>query len=289
MSTLGKILIVIQVVMSLLFMCAAGAVYTVQKNWKDQYDNAQITMSQQRQGLETDIEELNKKIDDLNLQVTTQTNRADQVVGERDQLVAQVENLRRQNNALENELDKADGVMETSSKEAEYRQSEAEQQRVVNQTLRATLDDQVQENVQLKDENYGLQVAKDNLNTQVMELLDHVAFLERVVHKHGLSTDRREVEGLTDPPPPVDGLVLNTRKDRTNRTEFAHVSIGSDDGLLVGHELDVYRTAERNGGEPQYLGRIRIVHLLPDEAVGMVVEAAKNGIIEEGDNVTTRL
>jgi hypothetical protein len=289
MSTLGKILIVVQVIMSLLFMCAAGAVYTVQRNWKDQYDNAQKQISSQRDDYDFQIEELNKQIDELGLEVTAQTNRADQVVGENTQLKAQVQDLTRRNDSLEGQVAIADGIAEASANEAELRQAEAEQQRVVNQTLRATLDEQVQENVQLKDANYTLQVANDNLNEQYLALLEQVAFLEKVVAAEGLSTDPREVADLTAPPPPVDGLVLNTRKDRTNRTEFAHVSIGSDDGLQVGHELDVYRSAVQNGGDPQYLGRIRIVHLLPDEAVGMVVEAAKNGIIEKGDNVTTKL
>lgn len=289
MSTLGKILIVTQVIMSLLFMCAAGAVYTVQRNWKTQYDQAQTTIGQQREDYDLQIEELNKQVDELEVQAANEKNRADQVVGEHAQLLAQVQNLQRANNALEQQVSYTDGVSEKSVEEAAFRRDEAEQQRVINQTLRASLNQQSEEIVQLQDERFTLEVANDNLNGQVLSLLDRVAFLERVVNKHGLSTDPREVEGLSDPPPPVDGLVLETRKDRTNRTELAHISIGSDDGLLMGHELDVYRTADRNGGESQYLGRIRIVHLLTDEAVGLVVEAAKNGIIEEGDNVTTKL
>ncbi len=77
-------------------------------------------------------------------------------------------------------------------------------------------------------------------------------------------------------------------KDKTNRTEFVEVSIGSDDGLLKNHLLDVYRSSAA-GGAPKYLGKIKIVYVTNDRAVGQVVQAAKNGIIERGDNVTTRL
>lgn len=289
MSTLGKILIVVQVIMSVLFMCAAGAVYTVQQNWRDQYNSAQATIDTQRQQFNTDVEDLNKQIDTLKAQVTAETNRADAEVGTNQQLTAQVQNLTRENNALEQQLGVQTGLSVKAADEAEFRQSEAEQQREVNRTVHAALDQKVEENRQLQDEKYSLQVANDNLSKQNMALLDRVGFLEKLAAAHDLSTDRRAVEGLTAPPPAVDGLVVETRKDRTNRTKYAQISIGSDDGLLLGHELDVYRTAQQNGGEPQYLGRIRIIHLMPDEAVGMVVEAAKNGIIERGDNVTTKL
>jgi hypothetical protein len=94
---------------------------------------------------------------------------------------------------------------------------------------------------------------------------------------------------LSEPPPPVEGLVREVRKDQTNRTKWVHLTVGRDDGLREGHEMEVYRTAERNNGRAKYLGRIRIWSVTPDEAVGIVVDAAKNGIIEVGDNVTTKL
>jgi len=91
------------------------------------------------------------------------------------------------------------------------------------------------------------------------------------------------------PPPDVAGLVLDARKTRNRSTEFVHISIGSDDGLAVGHTLHVYRPADKNGGRAMYLGKIELVRVAPDEAVGTVIERAKNGIIERNDNVTTKL
>ena len=289
MSTLGKILIVVQVIMSVLFMCAAGAVYTVQRNWKIQYDVAQTSIGDQRASFATEIEDLNKQIDELDSNVSTQENRADAAEANLNQLTEDNAELRDQINNMEQETNVLIAGQESAADSAQFRQTEAEKQREVNRELHAALEQQIEENRQLRDENYSLSVANDNLAEQTLALLEHNSLLERIVAAEGLSTDPRDIEGVNAPPPAVEGLVLDTRKDRTNRTKFAHVSIGSDDGLLVGHELDVYRYADQDGDEPRYLGRIRIVHLTPDESVGMVVEAAKNGIIEEGDNVHTRL
>ena len=42
MSFVGKILVVVQLVLSVLFMALAGAVFSVHQNWKDKYDKQVI-------------------------------------------------------------------------------------------------------------------------------------------------------------------------------------------------------------------------------------------------------
>ena len=105
----------------------------------------------------------------------------------------------------------------------------------------------------------------------------------------GAPEDRRAVAALSEPPPPVEAIVRDVLKDQANRPKFIHITAGSDDGLQDGHVLDIYRTAERNNGRAKYLGKIRLTLVEPDEAVGVVVESARNGIIEVGDNATTKL
>jgi len=66
--------------------------------------------------------------------------------------------------------------------------------------------------------------------------------------------------------------------------------LGSDDGLSKGHQLFVYRFGTiENGNRPKYLGKIELVYVDPDKAVGTVIDAAKNGVIEKGDHVNSKL
>ena len=289
MSFLGKVLIFTQVFLSLLFMCAAGAVFVQHQNWKAVADQRQTAMQQAETEHTVAVEDLNKRIDGLQQQVQAQTNRADAEVGERQRLERQVATLTQDSNTLNQQLQRQTGLGETARIEAEFRQSEAEQQRVQNETVSRALQGQLDANVKLRDEKHNLELAHQELIAQYDAMLEQVAFLTKVVRQHNLETDPRAVADLSEPPPAVDGIVVDTRKDKTNRTKFAHISIGKDDGVQVGHELDVFRSAEHNNGQAQYLGKIRIVYVTPDEAVGMVIEAAKNGIIERGDNVTTKL
>ena len=64
--------------------------------------------------------------------------------------------------------------------------------------------------------------------------------------------------------------------------DLAEVSIGSDDGLQAGHELEVFRADE-------YLGRLRVVSVKPDRAVVRVLKDFARGIVQRGDRVATRL
>ncbi len=83
-------------------------------------------------------------------------------------------------------------------------------------------------------------------------------------------------ESKIDGPPPVNGVV-NAVKDN-----LVEVSIGLDDGVRVGHKLDVYR----NG---QYIGRINITRSVDDKAIGEVLPSYSKGFILKGDRVDSSL
>jgi len=64
------------------------------------------------------------------------------------------------------------------------------------------------------------------------------------------------------------------------------LTIGSDDGLAPGHELFLFRTKPR----PEYLGKIRVTTVDPDQAVGVVVGNTIQGKkIKEGDSVSSTI
>lgn len=290
MSFLGKVLIVLQVVMSVLFMCGAAAVFSLHSDWRNQAMSARQSLTQAETAHTTELQAKNDEITRLTAAMTAEKNRADQQVNEVQQLTAQVATLQQSNNTYNQQIQRQTGIAETKNIEAQRRQEEAEQQRVQNEQLIRTQDALVKENQTLKDQIYSMGLTYDKLVADYHAKLEQLAFLEKVVRQNpNLETDPTVVAALTAPPPPVDGLVREIRKDKTNRTKYVYVSIGEDDGLRIGHELDVYRPADQNGGKAHYLGRIRIISLEPDNATGIVVQAAKNGIIERGDNVTTRL
>jgi hypothetical protein len=64
------------------------------------------------------------------------------------------------------------------------------------------------------------------------------------------------------------------------------ITIGSDDGLVVGHELYLFRTSPR----PEYLGKVKIISVDPDQAVAKVIGNTVQGKkIKEGDIVSSTI
>ncbi len=88
-------------------------------------------------------------------------------------------------------------------------------------------------------------------------------------------------------PVPKLSAVVTAVKALSDRT-FVEISIGSDDGLKKGHKLQLYRQQP----EPQkrkLLGRIEIMLVSPDRAVGKLIEAQPNLKVQKGDRVATKL
>lgn len=288
MSFVGKMLIVLQVVLSVVFMAFAGAVYTAQTSWKARSDDLQKQVS----SLQTEVTDATtaaqRETDRLTQQYEAEKQRAEAAEGQNAQLVAQLANEQQKNNRLELELKAQTGLADAKSNEASFRDEEAQRQRIAYETLRNQLNEMAANLRNTEDQLFAQQLEKQEVVERFNSLLAENGDLKKILRLNDLDTDPSAYADLAEPPPPVDGLVVATKKDKTNRTEFVEVSIGSDDGLSKNNTLDVYR-AGRTGGKTQYLGKIRIVYLTPDRAVGHVIETAKNGIIERGDNVTTKL
>ena len=288
MSFVGKILVVVQLVLSVLFMALAGAVFSVHSNWKDKYEKQEVVLK----GAQKSVSDTQSEMDSVK---QTSQKAVDDAKAQFGALSAEVQNqatelaaLKKKNNEDQQELQTQAALAESKAKEAIFRIREAEEQRAANRALQTALDEIAAKLRQNEDEKFNLQVEYDNLKDQYNDGLEEVTYLRKIVKKHDLEIDPKAAAKLAEPPPPVEGLVKVVKKNRNNSPEYLEITVGSDDGLLKGHVMDVLRSGV-DGQKPQYLGKVRIISISPDSAVCEVVAAAKNGIIEVGDNVTTKL
>ncbi len=113
------------------------------------------------------------------------------------------------------------------------------------------------------------------------DLRERVAKFSTLLRQNGLSDDISRIKGMESAPPVVGEV---KRVDPSNRR--VEITIGSDDGLVVGHELFLYRQNPR----PEYLGKITIIAVDPDQAVGRVNGTTYQGKkIQEGDLVSSTI
>ena len=281
MNIIGKIFVFAVFVMSLMLMTFAGVIYSSHVNWKDEVERKRT--DGQKPGYKVLIKEAEEKRLELEGDITRLQAKVAESEQSRDQVLAKLqtaivqkdEELRR----LRSEKDERQAKMEQAVDDvrklredlleadknvaALQAQVTAQQQKVDSQ-----VDKSAQLSAALAESQAELTIAEE----RKAQLEKQVANARVLLKQNGLA-----IESLPkDRVPTLDGDVTAVASGTIQ------VSLGSDDGLQVGHTLEVYR-----GGE--YIGRAVVKTVMPDHAVAEIVKAYARGIVQRGDKVTTRL
>ncbi|WP_459557756.1 hypothetical protein [Lacunimicrobium album] len=289
MSFIGKVLIVIQIVLSIMFAALATTVYSYHQSWKVVAEKRADDLKKANQEMDTQVSFLNSRLD-------AETKRATDAESAQAAVQAQLRDVTTERNNLQVNYDRVTGdyqrataLVAINADEAGFRRDEALAQRAENKQLHIKLDDSNEALITARTDLFNLQAEQVALEDKYNQLLNETAYLKRVVRLNDLETDPAAYQAKLDPPPKVEGLVLETQKHKNGTVQYVKISLGSDDGLVEGHELDVYRTGYDTPQSSKYLGKIKITYLTPDTAVGTILTPVKSGVIEKGDNVTSKL
>lgn len=288
MSFLGKLLVGLQLVLSVVFLIFAGAVFSTQKNWKTAKEAADASFAK----LDADKKQVEQEYANyrtrIELELKNEQQRASNAEGQVKLLKDQLDAADKELVAAKTERDEQRELAKVSVEEARQRREEALLQRGINNDLQKLLNEKNDRVKALEDVKFNLEVAEKALQDKHSKVLSNLALLEKIIAANGLSTDPQSVAGLQTPPPAVEGEVLETKRGGRSGSDLVEISIGSDDGLAEGHKLSVYRP-QSGDRAAKFLGDIKLVYVTPDRSVGVVILRAKNGIIERGDNVTSKL
>ena len=279
MNAVGKILVMLNFVMSLVFMSFAVAVYSTHKNWEEVVKGPQPgapngllgqldDLKKRRDTLQTQYDNLKREIEqELKLQqarnAALETDKQTKELRVKE-LETQLETITADKSKTAAAIDAAIAEVGKKSAETQVMSEQVESQRGViadlNKRILALLDESAKLNAELAKAQSQVKI----LTTQIADL-----------------TTRQNVQTASQATPKVDGVVLAAQND------FVQISLGSDDGVKRGQTFEVYR----HGATPEatkYLGRIEITATEPDAAVGRVLPDYRRGNIEKDDRVATR-
>jgi regulator of replication initiation timing len=282
MTTLGKVFTVLIFIMSILFMGFSVVVFATHRNWKMLVDNTDtakgpLGLKQQLQAQVETNKGLRAELDSL-------TNRLAVEMAARRSALA----------ALETKL--ADAQQRLTQKEAELAglqsaQTEATAALNLAETRLAELvedikklreeirlvqgqrDESFQRVVDLTDKLYSAAGVERNLKEREAQLIGEISKYKRVTDVLGVNPSM-PVEMIA---PPLDGIVT-----AVGDKNLIEVSLGSDDGLRVGHRVEVFR-------DNNYLGSALVLKTDPDRAVAQMDEKSQRGLIKVRDRVATKL
>lgn len=285
MTTVGKILVVLHLVLSILFMAFAGAVFTAQKNWRTYATAQTAALAKATQKQKDQQTEFEKERTDTAATLAKQANEIVNLTSDNASLDKLNKELNLQNKGLVVALDGVRDQSALSSTEADERKKEADLQREKTSVLYKTREDLITGLQKASDDKFALELQLQGLIEKHERVMADVATMKRYLSSKNLTTDPKLMQAQVTPPPPLDGLITDYRKDPKGGMEYVEISLGSDEGVNVGHKMTAYSV----GGK--YLGQIRLTQVYPDKSAGIVVkeEKAKNVTIQKGDHVTTKL
>jgi hypothetical protein len=281
MTFVGKILVIVIMAFSLLFLGISTVVFTTSKNWMS------ATRDEQKK-----VEELKKKVADAQAVSEASKKGLDDAKKGFDEvakvLQTRLTGLEDENKRNLDQITAVRGQLVAATQTAKSSLDEVEakrQETALLRTQKTAVEKQANEfklnQAELNDKIRELERLMETATKNNGDLRERVAKFSARLRSNGLSDDISQIKGL-ESPPPVTGEVK--RVDATNRR--VEITIGADDGLVVGHELNIFRVKPR----PEYLGRVAIVEVDPDQAVAKVVGKTVQGKkIKEGDIVSSTI
>lgn len=288
MNLVGKILTFVILIMSIVFMSFVMAVYATHTNWRDAVMNTQATPDKPL-GYKPQLEQakaknaaLSDQLDKLKKEIDAEKAAKVQQLGkletENQELKKQCDRQKDDLAKLDEQLRGAVAAMEATQKNATTLRAEVDGLRDEIRTVQKDREEQFQKVVKLTDELHQsvneLKLVQERNKTLAADYAKAVEVLRRF----SLEADPDKYSGV---PPEVKGEVL-----AVSGTGSLEISVGSDDGLIKGHKLEVYRTAQ---GTSTYLGRIEVTAVEPDKAVCKILPAFQKGQIQVGDHVASKL
>lgn len=285
MNFVGKILVVLIFIMSLVFMSFAVMVYATHKNWRE------VVMRKDGEGkpgeplgLKLQLEQLKKLNEELQGQLEKLESQKKEEIEVKVQALTKLETERKtladENAQLVKERDelsdkekKAVATLDSSSKNLEKLTAEVKGLREEIRKAQEDRDAQFAKVVKLTDEVHKQQQDLGRLQERNQQIAGQIVHARKLLAQYG-----KDIASPLDPtPPPLRGKVL-----AINDEKMVEISLGSDDGLAPGHTVDVSR------GE-KYIGRLVVLRTATDKAVAKIDEKYTKTSVQRGDDVATRL
>ena len=271
MDTLGKIFVFAVMVMSVVFMSFAIAIFSSHTNWQKESDRLQTELEQVTAEREAKESELTTLIDQNAASKKDQEQVVKKLETALQQKDAELASLKKKREVELSNLDKDIAELSEAKDERDAADELVGKLREEINGLQSKLKKSVNDGASLAAELHQSESELAMATERKKQLEQQVANARVVLQQNGLSLTRPETVI-----PVVGGVITAVAND------LAEVSIGSDDGLQAGHELEVFRADE-------YLGRLRVVSVKPDRAVVRVLKDFARGIVQQGDRVATRL
>lgn len=280
MTVLGKILVFVNLVFSLLTAGLIVMVYSTRTNWASAFTKQAATVAIVRAQMDAEYAEADKAVKGKEAEVQRLTREKQ----EQSTLLAKAQSdltaARQEVTQLTSVTSSGDAVKQAQVDELKRRKEEAERLTTLVTEREQKIHEIDQQMSKLRSEKVAFQIQYESAKARNEELLKRIQTMEQEL------AQLRGPGGRSTPTTPAPTPVPENFRGsiKALQGDLATITPGSDAGAAVGSVLQVYRLQPR----PEYLGTLVIRAVTPHEAVGQLQGPKKNQV-KVNDEVAARL
>lgn len=283
MSSIAKVFIIINFVLSVLFLGFAATLLSQQWDYRQVYLETKYQYAQEKQNWESSENEVQGYVENLrsllnqrtSLLKETQAKIADYET-QNNELRAWKDNVSQSLKAIDNRIDTLDTRIEEKDRRiaelTREKQDKASDLRRAEEEARTAKDEQ--ETIQLELDRYRGRLAETEkmLQRSRRELWEAKQVI-RSVQSVGVN-----IQAIMQKAPPLEGQIVAV----SPKVPLVMLSIGSDEGVQQGYQFTVYRGS-------RYIGQVVVEEVYSDMCAARIVRDMTRHALQRGDRVTTRI
>jgi hypothetical protein len=276
MNLVGKIFTVLILLMSIVFATFSIMVYSTHRNWRDEVVRQGVGWKDRYRQKDDEARAAKADRDNMAMQLNAATLANNAALAKRD---TTIQNLSQANTQLVAQNNAKDTVLSANTDALHAAEKNAQDLTLEVKNLR----DEIAASQHKTDEQIKLANALNDKLTVASGQL--AVFKDR---NEQLATDVSKAKQLLanlhmslEDPVDAHNINVNGIISAVSRSQV-ELSIGMDDGVRVGQELDIYRGNK-------YVGRVRVIETRPESAVAAILTEYQQYPIQRGDNVASRL
>ncbi|MBI3464360.1 MAG: hypothetical protein HY000_15085 [Planctomycetes bacterium] len=282
MTGVGKILVVLIALFSMLFLGFAVTVYSTRINWmgeKGKVDAELKKTQDQRTALGQRIDllttEFRQRVQDYEKEQKVYVEQIKDQKNAYDSVLAEMKTAREK-------MVQYESLQKIASDQETDRRNQATALYGMLKTTQEAKEKALKERFDLEQRSIEQQETIQTTTARLREAETKVAQLTATLDSYGFPLlPKEQLAKMQANPPQVEGYI----KKVDPQGKFVEISLGSDDGLRKGHKLQVYRIKPQG----KYVGQIEIADLDPERAVCRIIPQLRQANFQEGDLVATRI
>ncbi len=285
MTVVGKILVFVNLIFSLLTAGLIIMVYATRTNWHDANTKLQSAMQVTQAQASAERETKDRELADRDKQIQTLTVQKQAEDKARQDDAEKMKALQARVSELEQTLARGGQNNTDQANELRRRQQEVENLNKIAQAREQKIAEIDQQMARLRDEAVQARVQADQarerneLMQRQIEALTRENAQLRAQTGGGGPRPQQPAAAQQRPTEDIRGTVQEVTQDG-----LARITPGSDAGVKVGDVLHIFHTQPR----AEYLGTIQILSVTPHEAVGRL-QGARRGQVKKGDEVAANI